>query len=181
VIINVAPLLRDGIGAKASYHLAEDPIDPKGESADLLEDGARSLDADIVATHTNPGAYLEGEADARIEMTCSRCLRTFEAPVHADFSEQYYATVGVANGEPLDEPPSDSKSIGSDFKIDVTPLLREELILATPFAPLHDPECRGLCEQCGRDLNTEPHTHDAPIDARWARLEALKDFHAQRE
>jgi uncharacterized metal-binding protein YceD (DUF177 family) len=181
VIINVAPLLRDEVGAQANFSVAEDPIDPKGDYAELTEIGATAVDADIVATHTNPGAYLEGEAEARIEMECGRCLRQFEGPVHAQFAEQYYATIGVANGEPMDAAPLDAKIIGSDFKIDVTPLIREEILLAMPLAPLHDPDCKGLCLVCGRDLNTEPHDHDGPADERWAKLEVLKDFHAERE
>ena len=181
MIINVAPLLRELVGAEADFHIAEDPIDPKGENGGLREAGATAIDADVVATHTNPGAYLEGRADARFEVECSRCLRMFETPVHADFAEQYYATIGVANGEPLDEAPVDSKSIDSDFKIDLTPLLREELFLAMPFAPLHAEDCKGLCLACGRDLNTDPHVHDEATDARWAKLEALKNFHADRD
>ena len=181
MIINVAPLLKDDVGARADYHLADDPLRPGGAIAGLQDIGATAVDADIVATHTNPGAYLEGRANARLEVTCSRCLRTFEAPVHADFAEQYYATIGVVSGEPLDQAPPDAKTIGSDFRIDLVPLLREELILAMPLAPLHSPECRGLCEVCGRDLNLEPHTHDEPADVRWAKLEALRNFHAERE
>ena len=181
MIINVAPLLKDGVGAQANYSVAEDPIDPKGDNAELTEIGATAVDADIVATHTNPGAYLEGEAEARIAMECGRCLRSFEGPVRAEFAEQYYASIGVANGEPLDPAPPDAKTIGSDFKIDVTPLIREELLLAMPLAPLHNPDCKGLCLECGRDLNVEPHDHAGAVDARWARLEVLKDFHAERE
>ena len=181
MIINVAPLLKEPVGARADYKVAEDPISPKGENAGLRDASFTAIDADIAATHTNPGAYLEGSADARIEATCARCLRPFEAPVHAEFAEQYYATIGVANGESLAAAPLDAKTIDSDFKIDLTPLLSEELILATPLAPLHSPDCKGLCGVCGRDLNLEPHTHDETVDERSARLEALKDFHAERE
>lgn len=177
MIINVAPLLKELVGARADYHVAEDPIDPRGENGGLREAGAASITADIVGTHTNPGAYLEGDADARVEATCSRCLRQFETDVHAEFAEQYYATIGVEHGEPLDAAPRDAKTIGPDFRIDLTPLLREELILATPLAPLHSPDCRGLCAVCGRDLNDDPHTHDDPVDERWAKLARLKDFH----
>ena len=180
MIINVAPLLKEPVGAQADYRVFEDPINDHGENAGLREAGATAIDADVTATHTNPGAYLEGAADARVEMECGRCLRMFEGPVHADFAEQYYATIGVASGESLAEAPRDAKTIGSDFKIDLVPLLREELILAMPLAPLHSPDCKGLCTVCGRDLNVDPHTHD-DVDERWAKLEALKDFHAERE
>lgn len=181
MFINVAPLLKQPMGTQAEYHVAEDPIDPRGENGGLREAGAVSIDSNIMGTHTNPGAYLEGDAEARVEVICSRCLRQFETEVHADFAEQYYATFGVEHGEPLAEAPRDAKTIGSDFRIDVTPLLREELILATPLAPLHRPDCKGLCPECGRDLNDEPHTHEQPIDERWAKLGVLKDFHAKRE
>ena len=181
MIINVAPLLKEPVGAVIDYRIDEDPIDPRGENAGLREANATSIGADVHATHTNPGAYLEGGADARVEVECSRCLRIFETPVHADFAEQYYQTIGVANGEPLAQAPRDAKTIGSDFKIDLTPLLREELILATPLAPLHSPDCKGLCTVCGRDQNIEPHSHEPNADERWAKLEALRNFHAERE
>ncbi len=161
MIVNVAPLLKEPVGAQADYHVAESPIDPKGDNSGLLEAGAVSIDADIVATHTNPGAYLEGAADASLQTICSRCLIPIETPVHADFA--------------------DAKTIGSDFKIDLTPLLREEIFLATPFAPLCRPDCKGLCPVCGDDLNQRPHVHETAVDERFAKLEKLRDFHAERD
>ena len=181
MVINVAPLLKQPVGTQAEFRLEEDPIDPRGENAELLEAGAESIDATIEATHTNPGAYLEGEAHALVEQECARCLRPTHAPITAKFAEQYYATIGVAGGEPLDPAPDDARTIGSDFRIDVTPLLREELILATPQVILHSPDCKGLCQVCGQDLNEHPHDHEEPVDARWAKLQELRDFHAERE
>ncbi len=181
MIVNVAPLLKQPIGTQADYDIAEAPIDPHGDNAGLLEAGAVAIDAEITATHTNPGAYLEGEADAKVELTCSRCLKPIQAPVHAEFAEQYYATIGVITGEELAEAPRDAKTIGSDFRIDLTPLLREEVILATPLAPLCRPDCKGLCPVCGEDLNVRPHAHEAPVDERLAKLEKLRDFRAERE
>ena len=181
MIVNVAPLMKQPVGAQIDYHVGEAPIDPRGDNAGLLEAGAVSIDADIVATHTNPGAYLHGVATAGVEMECARCLTQLETPVRATFAEQYYATIGVASGEPLAGTPRDAKTIGSDFRIDLTPLLREEVILATPLVSLCRPDCKGLCEVCGDDLNTRPHEHWAPVDERLAKLKELRDFHAERE
>ena len=69
--INVAPLLKQPIGTQAEFEITESPIDPRGENAGLIETGATSIRADIVATHTNPGAYLEGDARATIAEQCS--------------------------------------------------------------------------------------------------------------
>ena len=180
--VNVAPLLKQPVGSQAEFDLHESPIDPRGENAGLLDAGATTIDADILATHTNPGAYLEGEAKADVAQQCSRCLTPIQTPVEASFAEQYFATIDVVSGDRRDDPPpADAKTIGSDFRIDLTPLLREELILATPLAPLCRPDCRGLCEVCGRDLNTDPHEHEDAADERWGRLKELRDFHAERE
>jgi uncharacterized protein len=180
VKINVAPLLKQPVGSQIDYQLSESPIDPRGENAGLTEAGATSIEADIVATHTNPGAYLEGDVRATISEQCSRCLRPIETPVQTHFAEQYYSTIDVVSGDAQEEPPRDAKRIGSDFQIDLTPLLREELILATPLAPLCKPDCKGLCLACGRDLNEEPHDHDAPVDERWSTLAKLKEFRPER-
>src|SRR6266567_4541919 len=175
MIVSVAPLLKQPIGAQADFRVAESPVDPHGENSGLREAGAVSIDADIVATHTNPGAYLEGTADATLEAICSRCLVPIETPVHADFAEQYYARFGVVAGDALGEAPTDSKTIGSDFRIDLTPLLREELILATPQAPLCLLDCKGLCPICGDDLNDRPHIHEEHLDVGWSKLQELRD------
>jgi len=115
-----------------------------------------------------------------VSLQCSRCLKPIEAPVNAHFAEQYYATIDVVSGDPKDQAPRDAKTIGSDFWVDLTPLLREELILVTPLAPLCRPDCKGLCEVCGRDLNTDPHEHDTGADERWTKLQELKKFRADR-
>lgn len=173
--INVAPLLKQPMGSFDDYALAEAPIDPRGDNAELLAVAIVDVDARIRATHTTPGAFIAGTADAHLATQCSRCLRPTDTPVHAEFAEQYYATLPVETGAGLTEPPPDAKTIGSDFRIDITELVREELILAAPIASLHAPDCLGLCPECGEDLNERPHEHAAG-DQRWAKLAALKDF-----
>lgn len=173
MVINVAPLLKHPIGSRVDYHLSEAPIDPRGENAGLLDAGVASIDADVKATHTNPGPYFEGDARARVALQCSRCLRPMDLDVQAHFAEQYYATIHVDTGAELDEAPLDAKTVGSDFRVDLVPLLREELILATPQAPLCRPDCRGLCPVCGEDLNVRPHEHEEVVDDRWAELRGL--------
>jgi uncharacterized protein len=174
--ISVAPLLKEPMGSSDEHHLEERPIDPGGENAGLLDADITSIDADIKATHTNPGALLEGEARATVAQQCSRCLKEIDSPVEAHFVEQYYATLSVDTGAPMPEAPLDAKTIGHDFRIDVTPLIREEVILATPQAPLCRPDCNGLCPQCGRDLNEYPHEHEEAPDDRWGALSRLRDL-----
>ena len=176
MVINVAPLLKQPLGTRVDYEVTESPIDPRGDSAGLLDASIIDIDAKLHATHTNAGPLLEGAADAHVAASCARCLKPIDTAVHADFAEQYYATVPVDTGVAIMAAPLDAKTIGSDFKIDLTPLLLEELILATPLAPLCREDCEGLCPVCGEDRNERPHAHDDAIDARWSALQGLKDL-----
>ena len=174
--INVAPLLKQPLGTRVDLDVVESPIDPRGDNASLLDASIVDVEAKLHLTHTNPGPFLEGAADAHIAATCARCLKPIDAPVHAVFAEQYYATMPVDTGVAVVAAPVDAKTIGSDFTIDLTPLLLEELILATPLAPLCREDCAGLCPVCGEDRNERPHTHDEAVDVRWSALQGLKDL-----
>ncbi|HAF10115.1 MAG TPA: hypothetical protein DCK98_08560 [Chloroflexi bacterium] len=175
MVINVAPLLKQPLGTRVDIEVEESPIDPRGDNAGLLDAAIVDIDAKLHATHTNPGAYLEGSADAHVAAQCARCLTPIDTPVHADFAEQYFATVPVDTGVGIVAAPLDAKTVGSDFMVDLTPLLREELILVTPVAPVCRPDCAGLCPVCGDDLNDRPHAHDEPVDRRWTALQELRD------
>jgi uncharacterized protein len=56
-------------------------------------------------------------------------------------------------------------------EIDLTPLFRDQVVLAVPFAPLCSEDCKGLCPQCGADRNLETCDCKPPVDPRWAALQ----------
>src|SRR2546426_826373 len=57
----------------------------------------------------------------------------------------------------------------------------DEVALALPDKILCRPECAGLCGECGKNLNEEPHTHEAEHgDPRWQALEALREKSSAR-
>ena len=171
--ISVAPLMKQPYGAVETHDLGEAPITPRSEHAALLELGAVAVDGTARFTHTNPGAYLEGEAKATVAQQCSRCLTAIETPVSTAFAEQYYATIDVVTGAALPEPPPDARTIGHDFIIDVTPLIREHVLLELPLKPLCREECAGICPTCGVDQNLSPHRHEEAADERWSQLRTL--------
>ena len=47
-------------------------------------------------------------------------------------------------------------SFYSEEEINLSPYIREQVLLALPMRPLCDDDCRGLCAGCGADLNYEP-------------------------
>src|SRR6266511_6496715 len=73
-------------------------------------------------------------------------------------------------------PISDSYAVAPDAtEIDVTPAVREELMLAAPRYVLCRDDCKGLCPRCGKDLNAGSCECAPATEARWQPLKALKD------
>ena len=62
---------------------------------------------------------------------------------------------------------------GGDFA-DIEALIRDTMVSELPLQPLCEPDCRGLCSQCGENLNEHPEHHHDVTDIRFAALEGLK-------
>ena len=98
---------------------------------------------------------LVGTVRTELELACSRCLEPFRLPVDATFDQRYL---------PQPEPSADGEaevaeedletSFYRDEQIDLKELLREQFYLTLPMKPLCQDECKGLCPQCGTNLNT---------------------------
>jgi uncharacterized protein len=119
-----------------------------------------------------------GGVKTRLEFSCSRCLEPFEVPVDAAFELRY---VPQPDGDPEVEPEEReiddddlTTAYYSDGQLDIGDLLREQFQLALPMKPLCSDACRGLCAQCGANLNrTECECAPAWEDPRLAPLKSL--------
>lgn len=110
------------------------------------------------------GIAVIGVATAQWHGECRRCL----APVHesADIAidELYQITVTDPDAFPIEAD-----------QLMLLPMVRENILVAVPLFLLCRPDCKGLCPQCGADLNDGECGCEAPItDDRWAALEDLK-------
>jgi uncharacterized protein len=115
------------------------------------------------------GVLATGTAHARLEGECVRCLDPIADEVEVHFQELYLYDAPEA-GEDEDE-----VSVLHEDHLDLEPVIRDELVLELPFQPLCSDDCPGLCPECGASLKEDPgHTHEAPIDPRWAGLAALQ-------
>jgi uncharacterized protein len=98
---------------------------------------------------------LVGTVTAELELPCSRCLEPFRLPIAAPFDARYLpASEASAEVErEVDEEDLETSYYRNDA-IDLNELLREQFYLALPMKPLCGADCRGLCAQCGTNLNT---------------------------
>jgi len=86
---------------------------------------ARKIDHDII---------VQGNIQAVALLTCARCLENFEYIIEKKNYFSYFKN-------PKDE------------NIDLTPSLREDIIVSLPIKALCRDQCKGLCAKCGQNLN----------------------------
>lgn len=170
MIFNVAQLMKSPVGTSFV--------------ADFQEEDKVTLDDDLkvvgpVEGHTrmrrtNQGLLVDGWVDLTLELSCTRCLKDFEQPMHVTFEEQFYPTVDVVTGMPL--PAFDKEEIfpiDDHHLLDLTEAVRQNTLLALPMVTTCQEDCKGLCSQCGQDLNLGSCECKPEVDSRLSILEKL--------
>jgi uncharacterized protein len=118
-------------------------------------------------TRANTGTVFTLAFTARLFGPCYRCLgdAVLELPIHArEYQDE----------KPEDEEMTTEYVAGN--MLDVSGWARDAIALALPEKILCRPDCAGLCDVCGKNLNDEPHVHEEVVaDPRWAALEQLRD------
>jgi uncharacterized protein len=156
--------MRDALGA------------PEGDP----QAGEGTADLDLYADGDH--VFASGTFKGHLTVACSRCV----GPVKIELDEKLLVTFMPASEMPKDdedEAAEEGAEVSSEDLdlfpydgevVDLEPLLREQFVLAVPFAPLCMEACKGLCAQCGIDRNTGTCACEAPIDPRLAALKGLK-------
>lgn len=165
---NVAALLRSAPGTERRYVVAVSDL-PIAEDVQL----AAPIEGEVRLSRTGRSILARAELSTAIEASCARCLRPLVAPVEVSIDEEALPSIDIDSGQPVDrgdEP--EALRLDEHHELDLDQPVREAISLAEPISTLCRPDCRGLCLECGADLNTQPqHEHQAEeIDPRLARL-----------
>ncbi|HEX4791006.1 MAG TPA: DUF177 domain-containing protein [Actinospica sp.] len=148
---------------------AESLISGEGSSLDGLysAEGAELL-LDLRLESVVEGVLATGRVSGSLVAECVRCLDPIEVELDADFQELFYYDLEDLTPGELEE----AVSVVEDL-VDVEPLVRDAVVLDLPLQPLCEPDCPGLCPQCGASFAEDPeHAHET-VDPRWAALSAL--------
>ena len=128
----------------------------------------RSLTGVVKVTRTPQGILLQVTLKTYTDLDCVRCLTKFQQALNIEFTELYAFSQRYITDSGLLMPETGI--------IDLTPLLREYILLEIPISPLCRPDCKGLCPICGNNLNESSCTHeDNSGDPRLASLKSLLD------
>ncbi|MBE0476244.1 MAG: DUF177 domain-containing protein [Coriobacteriia bacterium] len=113
----------------------------------------------VSLTNTGAGVVGDGWVREAVRTECSRCLVPCSLELAGTF-EAFYVRPGQEEGIPEEQ----EYEVIREGRVDLGPALRAALAIEAPFAPLHDPECAGICPTCGADRNVE--TCSCPEEAR---------------
>ncbi len=165
---NVAGLLRAAPGTERRYPVDDIRLDIAPDVA-----LARPIAGEVRLSHTGRSILARAHLTTAIEGYCSRCLTAVASPIAVDIEEEALPLIDIDTGLPVDaatEP--DALRLDDHHELDLDEPVREAISLAEPIAQLCRPDCRGLCPECGIDLNTvTDHIHrEEVIDPRLASL-----------
>jgi uncharacterized protein len=147
--INVGFIIHEEVGY--SHEIPFDIDKVKIEDLEL-----ENLTGSVTIDRTPQGLFVQGKFSADTILECVRCLKEFTYPLQWQFSELYAFRQKDVSESGLMLP--------EDAHIDLAPLLREYALLEIPIKPLHDPDCKGLCIECGQDLNIKDCGHSQETD-----------------
>ncbi|MDR5695492.1 MAG: DUF177 domain-containing protein [Armatimonadota bacterium] len=135
------------------------------------------VDGEITLLHLGRTIHVAGKVSTLVTLTCSRCLESFPYTLEATLDEDFFASP-----QPPRSPVEEVRLSREDFIfplpeggiLDVTELVRQNLIMAIPIKPVCKESCQGLCPQCGANRNVEPCDCTlTEVDPRLAVLEQL--------
>ncbi|MEP7336302.1 MAG: DUF177 domain-containing protein [Acidobacteriota bacterium] len=120
---------------------------------------------------------VRGELKSKVIAICDRCLNEVVIPIEAPFDLIYLPEDPAAgkSGETELHNRDLDLAVYENDQINLDDLVLEQLELNLPIRVLCREDCRGLCSECGTDLNLEECRCQKPIDPRWQSLADLKN------
>ena len=87
---------------------------------------------------------LTGSMETELLLACSRCLETFSYSINIELNEKLSKT--------LNSEDEDIIFIKND-RLDLDEIVENNIISMLPIKRLCNKDCKGLCHQCGINLN----------------------------
>jgi uncharacterized protein len=137
---------------------------------------AEPLEVRAVAELIEGQIRVTGELHTRLEMVCARCLEPVTEDVTREFDLFHKPMASLTQAE-QDRLKLDDTEIAffEGEGLFLADILAEQVLLALPMKAICRSDCRGLCPQCGVNLNNEECRCEVHItDPRMAPLARLK-------
>ncbi len=123
---------------------------------DLIEDSAyltEAVDYDINFVRDRDKIKVSGRMRTTVMLSCVRCLEEFDLPIDCHFDVVLFPASELTASESSVKSEEIEYIFYQGNKIDLIKILSEQVNLSLPFNPVCREECRGLCSNCGANLN----------------------------
>jgi uncharacterized protein len=158
--INVGFIIYEEVGNNYDFPFEFDKI-VLGDDLEL-----RNFDGIVNVGKTPQGLVVQADFSAETTLGCVRCLSDFDHELDWSFTELYAFDKRSETESALILP--------EDAHIDLGELLREYALLEVPISPICKPNCKGLCTECGQNLNEKDCGHREDLsDSPFAKLKDL--------
>ncbi len=127
--IHVADIPDEGLRLTEKIDFQEKSLDVNKDVGVFLE----SIDVTADVKKTGQNVFVNVVLEGPCEYTCSRCLSKFQGVIKKKFNVNY--------------------EVEPDGIVEVDEDIRQEIILTYPMKVLCKPDCKGLCPNCGQNLN----------------------------
>lgn len=136
------------------------------------------LVVDLKFTNVGSRILVEGNLQTRVRVACSRCAGDCDEWLDVRVDEQFlpHDSPELPQGEDLDFEQLCLFTYENDV-IEIDEVIRQNLVASLPCRPLCAEACKGLCSQCGANLNEKACECEAEprLDPRWGPLAELQD------
>lgn len=124
---------------KAEYEIKPEDLGIPADVGEITE--PIKVDVYIVKNPKGEGYKVSYNIKGKIDLTCSRCLEVFSKDLGGEHS--VIALKSYNEREHLRESDMNTISLDGDI-LNLTELVREQIILDVPYKPLCHPECKGI-------------------------------------
>jgi uncharacterized protein len=157
--LNVGFLINSTIGINREFFF--EAISVTSEDGLVISD----IEGKAKISRTPQGLFVEGDFSGTIPLTCVRCLCDYTQSLRWEFDELFaFSRDNITDSDLL---------VPDDAHIDLHSLVHDFAFVEVPIKPVCKPDCKGLCVECGQNLNERDCGHRPKSDTPFA---ALKDL-----
>lgn len=157
---------KENLGKAVSFSFVSNADELDAVHENYTFEGDISVKGSVVCT--GKGFRVSGQVCCTKSFVCDRCLEPAKTEQIHDFDEDYRQ-----RGSGYSENDQEVNYFDGDW-VDLTPMVRDVLLLDQPLNNICNADCRGLCLKCGANLNHGDCGCDRTvIDPRLAALQQL--------
>ena len=124
-----------------------------------------NVEGQVNVGRTPQGLLVQGNFNGETTLECVRCLTEYQQLLKWEFTELF-----AFKEENMTE---SGLLVPDDAQIDVQELVREFALLEIPLKPVCREDCKGLCTECGQNLNEGDCGHRPEVDSPFLGLKDL--------